>query len=249
MAPLQPASKVRHPIYTVSAPYEHTETGAPASKGCIIHPLAEPMTPPDFDKEDLNITRRTLIASAAIVPLSALTAIAQTPAAAPARALEAGQRHILEAFVDRLIPKDELGPGAVEAGAAEYIDRCLADYLATEKTSIVEGLAATDAFARASHGGAFAELPAEKRDEVLTAMEAGSASGFANARAFFNRVRRLTLEGMFGDPHYGGNINFAGWDLIKYPGPRPATAPEDQKMGVAIKPYRRSAWGVDHNGH
>jgi gluconate 2-dehydrogenase gamma chain len=197
------------------------------------------------EKDDLTISRRTLIASAAFVPLAALTASAQTPV----KALDANQRRILEAFVDRLIPKDELGPGAVEAGAAEYIDRCLADYLAAEKTAIIDGLASLDAYARASHGGTFTDLSPEKRDEVLTAMEANTAQGFANGRNFFNRVRRLTLEGMFGDPHYGGNTNFAGWDLIKYPGPRPATSPDDQKMGVEIKPYRRSAWGADHNGH
>jgi hypothetical protein len=57
------------------------------------------------------------------------------------------------------------------------------------------------------------------------------------------------LEGMFGDPHYGGNKNFAGWDLIKYPGPRPAVSPEMQKMGEPIAPYRRSAWGPEHSGH
>jgi hypothetical protein len=32
----------------------------------------------------------------------------------------------LEAFIDRLIPTDELGPGAVEARAQVYIDRVLA---------------------------------------------------------------------------------------------------------------------------
>jgi gluconate 2-dehydrogenase gamma chain len=201
------------------------------------------------DKDDLTISRRTLIASAAFVPLAALTAKAQTPAAAPAHALDATQRRMLEAFVDRLIPKDELGPGAVEAGAAEYIDRCLADYLAAEKQSITDGLAYMDAYAFAVQGGSFTDLSPDKRDAVITAMEANTIAGFPTARAFFNRVRRLTLEGMFGDPHYGGNTNFAGWDLIKYPGPRPAVAPEDQKMGVEIKPYRRSAWGVEHDGH
>ncbi len=187
------------------------------------------------------------MASVAFVPLAALTASAQS--ATPARALDPIQRHMLEAFVDRLIPKDDLGPGAVEAGAAEYIDRCLADYLAAEKQSITDGLAYMDAHCVAARGGPFADLPAATRDEVMTAMEANTVPGFPTARAFFNRVRRLTLEGMFGDPHYGGNTNFAGWDLIKYPGPRPAVAPEDQKMGVDVKPYHQSAWGAEHDGH
>jgi gluconate 2-dehydrogenase gamma chain len=198
-------------------------------------------------EESSEISRRTLLASAAFVPLAALTASAQT--AAPAKALDSIQRRMLEAFVDRLIPKDELGPGALEAGAAEYIDRSLADYLASEKQSITDGLAYMDAHCLAARGGPFAELPPATRDEVITAMEANTVKGFPTARAFFNRVRRLTLEGMFGDPHYGGNTNFAGWDLIKYPGPRPAVAPEDQKMGVEIKPYHQSAWGAEHDGH
>jgi gluconate 2-dehydrogenase gamma chain len=181
-------------------------------------------------KDDLSITRRTLIASATFVPLATLTAPAQ--AQAPIRGLSVLERKTLEAFVDRLIPADELGPGALQAGAAEYIDRCLADYLAAERTAIAEGLH--------SLGEGFADLSPEKRDAVLTSIQ---------NQPFFNRVRRLTLEGMFGDPHYGGNVNFVGWDLIKYPGPRPAVAPEDQKMGVEIKPYHRSAWGTEHNGH
>jgi hypothetical protein len=91
-------------------------------------------------------------------------------------------------------------------------------------------------------------LSPEQRDAVITAVEAGTAQGFPNARAFFNRARRLTLEGMFGDPYYGGNKDFAGWDLIRYPGPRPATSPDDQKMDVEPKPYRVSAWGAKY-GH
>ena len=190
------------------------------------------------------VSRRTVIASATLIPVAALTAAAQ----APQTALSASQRQILDAFVDRLIPKDELGPGALECGAANYIDRALADALASEKGLFSEGLAATDAFARQSQGAALAELSADKKDAVLTALEAGQAPGFANARAFFNRVRRLTLEGMFGDPYYGGNKNFAGWDLIRYPGPRLAVGPEDQKMSSLPKPLHQSAYG-SNRGH
>jgi len=203
------------------------------------------------DQEDRELSRRDLIVSAAFVPLAALTgagqAAAQTAPAAPT-ALSPPQMKILEAFVERLIPKDELGPSAAEAGAQIYIDRVLAGPNANEKGTFIDGLTSMDAFAKTSQGAAFADLPPEKRDAVITAVEAGTAQGFANARQFFNRARRLTLEGMFGDPYYGGNKNFAGWDLIRYPGPRPATGPEDQKMNVEPKPYRVSAWGVKY-GH
>jgi gluconate 2-dehydrogenase gamma chain len=207
------------------------------------------------DKEDRELSRRELIASAAFVPLAALTGAGQAAAQSATQAASAAtsaltppQMKILEAFVERLIPKDELGPSAAEAGAQIYIDRALAGPNAGEKASFVEGLAAMDAFAKNSQGAAFADLAPEKRDAVITAFENGTAAGFANARQFFGRARRLTLEGMFGDPYYGGNKNFAGWDLIRYPGPRPASGPEDQKMDVEPKPYRVSAWGTKY-GH
>ncbi len=187
-----------------------------------------------------------MIASAAIVPAAALTTSAQQAAAAPQlESLTAGQMRILEAFLDRLIPSDETGPGAVEAGAQTYIDRQLAGYLADEKAAFAEGLESLDAYARRAHGSAFADLPAATRDQVLTALEAGQADGFSTARNFFNRARRLTLEGMFGDPHYGGNKNYIGWDLIRYPGPRPAVGPDEQRLDQPPTPYRRSAYGQE----
>ena len=131
-----------------------------------------------------------------------------------------------------------------------YINRALGDYLAGEKPAFIEGLEATDALARRTQNTAFVDLTPDKQDALLTSMDNGAADGFPNARAFFNRARRLALEGMFGDPYYGGNKNFAGWDLIKYPGPRLATSADDQKMGVDIKPYHHSAYGSgETHGH
>jgi gluconate 2-dehydrogenase gamma chain len=193
-----------------------------------------------------EISRRAVIVSAALVPVAALTVAAQTP---PPSALSDAQLRLLAAFVDRLIPKDELGPSASECDVPVYINRALGDYLAGEKTALVEGLDATDALARRTQNAAFADLTPAQQDALLTSMDNGDADGFPNARAFFNRARRLALEGMFGDPYYGGNKNFAGWDLIKYPGPRLATSADDQKMGVEIKPYHHSAYGASGGNH
>ena len=85
---------------------------------------------------------------------------------------------------------------------------------------------------------------APQKDELLTVMERNEAPGFERgSRAFFFRLRQLTLEGMFGDPFYGGNRNFAGWDLIRYPGPRMAVSPAEQRIKGPIKPLRVSARG------
>jgi gluconate 2-dehydrogenase gamma chain len=196
---------------------------------------------PDPEHE---ISRRELIVSSAFVPLAALTATAQ-----PAETVLApAQMKTLEAFIERLIPRDQLGPSAAEAGAQHYIDRALAGPNAAEKQSFLDGLAAMDTFATNSQGAAFADLPPEKRDAVITAMERGTAAGFANAPQFFTRARRLTLEGMFGDPFHGGNRSFAGWDLIRYPGPRLAVSPEEQRLDKLPSPNHRSAYGAQY-GH
>ena len=194
---------------------------------------------------EIPLTRRTVIAGAILIPLAALTSAppleAQAPAAqVPATVFSAEQRRILDAFIDRLIPKDEIGPGAVECGVGDYIDRCLADFLAAEKPGFLEGLGALDLYALRTQGTAFASLTAEKRDAVLTAIDNNQAP---DLRGFFNRVRRLTLEGMFGDPVYGGNKNFAGWDLIRYPGAKLAVGPEDQRMKTPPAPYRKELYG------
>jgi gluconate 2-dehydrogenase gamma chain len=201
---------------------------------------------PEHDQEVHGLSRRSLIRGAALVPVAALTS-----AAAPTGSqtvFSASERKTLEAFIGRLVPSDELGPGALECGAVSYIDQALAGALAEEKGSFLQGLAEVDAYARKTQSTAFADLAAEKKDAIIAAMEKGTAAGFDNARAVFARFRRLTLEGMFSDPYYGGNTSFRGWDLIRYPGPRVAVAPEDQQMKADIKPYRRSALG-ENNGH
>lgn len=187
-----------------------------------------------------EVSRRTVLAGATLVPLATVHGIAQT--AAPI--FSPAQAHILEAFIDRLIPADDSGPGALECGVATYIDQSLAGHLAPEKAAFLAGLAAVDSLARSNHGTTFAELPAEQKDQVLTAIESNSAPGFTpNSRAFFIRIRQLTLEGMFGDPFYGGNRGFRGWDLIRYPGPRLAVAPAEQVLKDPIKPLRTSVYG------
>ena len=200
----------------------------------------------EHEQEVRGLSRRSLIRGAALVPVAALTS-----AAAPTGSqtvFSATERKTLEGFIERLVPSDELGPGALECGAVSYIDQALRDALAEEKSSFLQGLAEVDAYARKTQDTSFADLAAEKKDAILKAMENGTAEGFENSRAVFARFRRLTLEGMFSDPYYGGNTNFRGWDLIRYPGPRVAVSPEDQQMKVEIKPYRRSAVGAN-NGH
>jgi gluconate 2-dehydrogenase gamma chain len=183
---------------------------------------------------------------------TAVTARAQTPAPATPllrealETLTAAESDILEAIVARLIPADENGPGATEARAAHYIDRALAGPLSSSRRAYAVGLAAVNAYAQSAKGVPFATLAAKDQDAVLSDMEKNVAKGFTpNSSAFFNLVRTHTIQGMFGDPYYGGNANFVGWDLIGYPGLRMAVTEDDQRMSVKPTSNRRSAYDFE----
>jgi gluconate 2-dehydrogenase gamma chain len=171
--------------------------------------------------------------------------LAQAANAAPYANLSAAEAATLEAIVARLIPSDATGPGALEAGAARYIDGALGSALALHRAAYTAGLAAIETYARRSAGNSFALLPPTAQDAVLTDMEQNKAAGFApSSSAFFELVLGHTLEGTFGDPHYGGNQNYIGWELIGYPGLRLAVSAEQQQMNAVLEPSYRSAY--DH---
>ena len=199
---------------------------------------------------DGAISRRGLLTSAAFVPVAALVrpeaAEAQNPGGGLS-SLARAARETLAAFVDRIVPRDESGPGAVECGVVDYIQKSLGEFLMPERAALVKALGEIEAYAVKAQGGAFRSLEAEKRDAVIAAMEKNEATGIEpDGRTVFLRLRQLTVEGMFSDPYYGGNKAFAGWDLLRYPGARLAAAPEDQKVKEMPKAVRRSAYGVKY---
>jgi len=151
--------------------------------------------------------------------------------------LSAAEATTLEAMVARLLPSDENGPGATEARAAHYIDRALADALASSREAYAAGLAALNTYAQRAKGAVFAELEPHDQDALLRDMEDSSA--------FFDLVRTHTIEGTFCDPHYGGNANFVGWDLIGYPGIRIVVTADQQRLGVSPRPAHRSAYDFE----
>jgi len=170
---------------------------------------------------------------------------AMAPAREPLENLTATEADLLEAIVARLIPSDANGPGATEARAAHYIDRALGGALASSRQAYTAGLAALDRYSRSSRGKAFTELSATDQDSVLIDVETGAATGFTGSSAqFFALVLNHTHQGTFGDPYYGGNANFIGWDLIGYPGIRTMVTAADQKSleGHALKPNHKSAY-------
>ena len=124
------------------------------------------------------------------------------------------------AFAERLMPGAPGMPGANDANVINYIDLALAGAYADQQDLYRRGLAQLDDYCRKIHDQPFVKLSAAQQDEVIAALEQGKASEFEfpTAQAFFNTLRTHTMEGMFADPVYGGNKEFAGWKLVGFPG-------------------------------
>jgi gluconate 2-dehydrogenase gamma chain len=129
----------------------------------------------------------------------------------------------IAAFTERLMPGAPGKPGANDAGVLNYIDLALAGAYSDLQEFYRHGLNQLDAYSRKTHNVAFTRLAPPQQDAVITALESGKAEGFTwpSAQAFFNTLRTHTMEGMFADPVYGGNKDFAGWRLVGFPGAQP----------------------------
>jgi gluconate 2-dehydrogenase gamma chain len=180
-----------------------------------------------------SVSRREMLKQAAA--MGALTAAPRYSLAQAGNSyvnLTAAAARTLEAVVARLIPSDDNGPGAAEAGAARYIDGALGNALAASREIYAAGLAAVDAYARSVTGESFVELAPGRQDAVLRDLEQNLGTGFAaGSAAFFNLVLGHTLEGTFSDPRYGGKQVCVGWELRGLPGIRGAVCPVPLRLG------------------
>ena len=152
----------------------------------------------------------------------------------------------LYAACGRLIPADENGPGAVELGVLEFIDREMNSTFGyathwymqgpfasalpefgyqsplTPREVYRAGIAAVNKHCqRMFSNKSFFELPVTTQDSVLTDLENG-ALNFENVsgKSFFGFLLQNTKEGYLADPSHGGNKNMGSWKMIGFPGAR-----------------------------
>jgi gluconate 2-dehydrogenase gamma chain len=197
-----------------------------------------------------GISRRAWLKAAGA---SAALPVAARAAQAPAKAAVASasgpafftapERATIEALVARLIPSDETGPGAIEAGVPDFIDRQLGGAWGagerlyrsgpwqsgtpqqgyqlplTPAQLLRNGLRGLDDDVQRGHGKVFAALSAPEQDAVLRDIEKSDRDlGGVPANVFFDSLLAMTIEGYFSDPVYGGNRNMAAWRMIGFPG-------------------------------
>lgn len=152
----------------------------------------------------------------------------------------------IQAAVARLIPADERGAGALEAGVPEFIDRQMNTPYATGAIWYMQGPFHPDApkelgyqlplvprqiynlgiddaqtYSKKTAGKAFNELDGAQQDALLSQFESGAAQFEQVPSAlFFSYLLQNTREGFFSDPIHGGNKGMVGWTLINFPGAR-----------------------------
>jgi gluconate 2-dehydrogenase gamma chain len=221
-----------------------------------------------------DLLRTTVVAgSAAIVswldpPAAVAEAVGPRPVASRNFSyFSASEIVFIDAAIGRLIPADELGPGAKEAGVTFFIDQQIAGSFGRAETWYMQGpwkegipeqgyqlkltpaqlyrvaIQGTDDYCRQTFNQAtFAELGVDDQDKILHGLEKGEIElAGAPAKEFFAMLWQNTNEGFFADPIYGGNRDFAGWKLIGFPGPRYNYVNEIEQYG---KPYTLPTVGL-----
>lgn len=176
------------------------------------------------------------VAANAVVPAAPARAAEAMPMPMPASEqhgafFNADEAAAVAAFAERIFPGAPGKPGARDADVLNYIDLALAGAYSSQQEFYRHGLNQLDAHCRATFMRPFARLDAKQQDDVIAALESGKVAAFTwpSARAVFETIRTHTIEGMFADPIYGGNKDFAGWKLIGFPGAQPFfTKPEIQ---------------------
>lgn len=151
----------------------------------------------------------------------------------------------VDAAVARLIPSEGNGPGGIEAGVPNFIDKQLGGAWGQGERLFMGGpwdpnaipqlgyqlpYAPADLFRRSvgaigrqlqAQGKTFAGLPPDDQDAYLRdQLENGGAGDLDGvpAKTFFEHFLQLTIEGYFADPIYGGNKDMVAWKAIGFPG-------------------------------
>jgi len=169
---------------------------------------------------DIQLSRRaflrhTSIAARTSLIVLSLPAIMSSSAAASEAMTESSAFKILgsdeaqefSAIAARIIPTDET-PGATEAGVIYFMDNVLGTSRTEALAPMREGLASLQSAAQSTYGVAsFSALSHEQQDALLISIE---------ETPFFGTMRYMTIAGMFSLPEYGGNRDYAGWQLIGF---------------------------------
>jgi gluconate 2-dehydrogenase gamma chain len=223
------------------------------------------------DDSSASPSRRRFFKSLSLIPVAAAlgscgeSSASRTAAAAAEKSYEPrfftpDEWTFVTAVCDRLIPADEVGPGAVELGVPEFLDRHMQTPYASGAIWYMQGpfleaapefgyqgrlplreilrvgIGEMDAHCRKAFSGrSFVQLAAPEQESLLEAAQAGSLQFEAiSSKLFFAYLLGEVRNGYFADPAYGGNKGMGSWKMIGYPGAR---ADYMDWVTVRDKPY------------
>ncbi len=120
--------------------------------------------------------------------------------------LTAAEAADVEAIASQIVPSGAT-PGAREAGVIAFIDNALGSFFAAQLPSFRQGLIEFQSFYAKQNGAekSFAVTPDAQQIAWLREVD---------KTPFFAAVRRLTVLGLIALPKYGGNREYAGWNLL-----------------------------------
>jgi gluconate 2-dehydrogenase gamma chain len=147
----------------------------------------------------------------------------------------------VEAMAERIFPTTDT-PGAKEAGALSYLENALLGAYRSCLTTYRRGLRDLNRHTRQAFGRPFPDLNASEQDSVLADLESDRVPTVRNGAEFFELVRRHVLEGVFGDPEYGGNRDLVGWHLVGFPGQQFGYRDAYINRVVDLPPVAETGW-------
>lgn len=124
----------------------------------------------------------------------------------------------LVALCEQIIPADEHGGGATEAGVIHYIDRQLVAVFDYDQVVYQQGIAALQATCLEMHGKRFEMLDPREQHALCMGMEEDALPGetwgdLAQSR-FFNLAIRHSMQGFYGAPRHGGNRDYMSYRMM-----------------------------------
>lgn len=145
----------------------------------------------------MELDRRSFLFAAAAAPLYA----------GPPVVLGTRDVQLLDAICNQIVPPDDT-PGASQAGVVYYIDKQLAGPLKRFRPAYENGLPRFRAACLAARGTDFTTLSFADQTAFLKSIEKGELGGF------FSTVIEHTMQGFYGSPEHGGNLNGASWKML-----------------------------------
>jgi gluconate 2-dehydrogenase gamma chain len=126
------------------------------------------------------------------------TPAAAKPVAAAWKPLlfDAHQNATVIVLSDLIIPATDT-PGAKETRVNEYIDLILHDGAAERRARFVEGLGWIDGFAIRRHAKPFVGCTREQQNALLKQLDGATDPELLPGAAFFQLIKRLTVEGYY----------------------------------------------------